>query len=365
MRHDPYDVRIAFDDLYEREQPVSISSFYPVVGGVGTKRATRNVLRKARSKRLFAPIKFAPAAVDTTAESFQLSDRDYEVLGSVDTHGFRTAPVYSAFLQFFRGTRPRSKLVRVDTPASYEQFRDARSNACCDGLNWRLQALESTVARHVSDHHGGGRLASLEAAFAKHLAQHPDDLFEFGDYSRDVLGSHRTTRRRGGNAVPIPVVPALRGKVECWQEGDEICCTVRFKNKRGNLSLVTTATPIQRHLEEALSCASSTELECVWPVLDRLVQILGSTELIPELCRTVPILSTTHATSPMIVVMVAQGTPELAAAMALLQQCQRGDRRTHADIRALYRCGAGGLLEEASNRLTRAQTAKNHSLRGV
>lgn len=345
MRYDPYDARIVFDDLREHAAP----PLSRCVIGAATERATRSVLRRARAGRLAVPLKVEPAVADTTVESFQV-DGHYEVLGvSADT---TTAfPIYAATLRSFQFAQPAPKFVRLDTPGSYAQFREARRARCCADLDARLRVLEETLSQHIADRE-----------------RHQDDGFEFGDYSdQDVLGAEvaRLARQSLHGGTPIPVVPALRGKVECWQDGEEICCTVRFLDSGGDLALATTGTPAQRHLEEALRDADVAELEHVLPVLDRLVQILGSTALIPELCRVAPIFSTSGRTSPMIGVMSAQSTPEIAAAMALLQRCQQGDPRARAEVCVMAERGGGSLLAEAGDRLARAQCEKARSRRAA
>lgn len=364
MHYDPYDIRVAFDDLYARySQPALAPSR---VVGVDLKRVTGDILRRARQKRLAAPLQVRRVDADPTARSFQLGGKSYEVLGAecCDDLAAGGLPLYAAALRYFQSAQPAPKLVRVDTPPSYARFRAERRAMCCDDLRARVSELEALVSGHVADHHGGGRLAALEAAVASLADRREDDSFRFGDYpQRDLLGAS-VAGRGSSETARIPVVPVLRGKVECWQDGDEICCTVRFLNARGEPRLATTGTPAQRHLEEALSCASAAELEHALPVMGRLAQILGSTALIPELCRVASILSTTSQTSPMIGVMFAQSTPTLPAAMALLQQCQRGDRRAWREVRAMERRGAGDLLVEAAKRLAPAQRAKAKMMTG-
>lgn len=357
MKHDPYDVCVAFSDLYERFVP---RTFSVVFGGADIQRATRSVLRKARSKRLAVPLKVEPTTTDTTINSFQVDGRHYDVLGAGGTERWAAEglPLYAGILRYFQAAQPAPKFVRVDTPTSYAQFREARQDHADPDV--RLRALETLVSQHVADRHGS-RLSSLERDFKRHLAKHPDNTFDFGDYpAKDILGAEveRVVRQLASESTRIPVVKKLQGKVECWQDGDEICCTARFLNPRGHLSLATTATPVKRHLEEALSSADVLELEHVLPVLHRLAQVLGSTMLIPELCRVLPIFSTTGKTSPMIGVMSAKSSPTTAAAMALLQRCQQGDRRAYAEICAMQERGADCLLAEAGERLAAAQCAK-------
>lgn len=365
MRHDPYDVRVAFDDIYERPHVHSLSD---CVIGADLQHVTRNVLRRARRKRLAVPLQVQSINTDPTARSFQLEDKTYEVLGSalsaenLAADGF---PIYAMILRCFQTGLPVPKLVRADTPASYARFRERRQAAHCSDLRARMGTLEALVSEHLADQHGGGRLDALEAAVARLVEPSDENAFRFGDYPhQDVLGMTRSPLRARVGTL-IPVVRRLQGKVECWQDGDEICCTVRFLNPRGELRMATTGTPVQRHIDEALCSARATELECALPVLDRLAQILGSTALIPDLCRSVPILSTTSETSPMIGVMFAQSTPILAAAMALLQRCQQGDMRACVEVRKMEARGAGELLAKAADRLTRAQYAKARAMGGV
>lgn len=348
---DPYDVRVAFDDLPEyRHAPLvdcvergrAFASGRPILGAV------RSVLRKVRARRPTPLLpKLLPAALDTTADSFQIAD--YAVLGARPDAGElaiyeRTWPTYCAFLRGFITLRCAPKLVRLDDPASYALFREERRVPYGVDLARRLDALEATFAGHARED------ARLREEFDQHLADY---------HGQDVLGAGvvRAARDYAAGGVPISVGPSLRGKVECWQDGDEVCCTVRFLTPRG-LALATTGAPVERYVDEVMSALSEDEVEAVLPVVGHLARTLGATTLLSELCRCASIFATSGQTSPMIYGMSqSQARPEMAALMALLQRCQQGDAQSCAEVRSME-AGGEPLLGVAARALARGQAEK-------
>lgn len=359
---DPYSFRNAFDDLAGNPEFRHHFNSYEVLGvnPAAARRAVRAVILRARGRRLAVPLTVEPASRDTTGNTFHLGGRTYEILGDAESH-----PGFSALEQRFATASPPDKLVRLDTPASYSDFREERRQPYVADLEARLAALESAFSRHVDDE--GGRLGRLEQEFGRHVAdRHSDRLNDLekefrqhatDPHAHDIIGLARAASAFTVGGEEIPVVKNLQGKVECWQDGDEVVCTIRFLNKDGQLRLATTATPVDRHIEEVIDCAGD-DFEHVVPSLGRMAQILGSTEVIRQLCQAVPIFSTARENRAIIGVMRAPGNPSLAAAMALLQFCQQGSRRACDEVRALEDDGAGNLLAQARDLLAEAQAKK-------
>lgn len=343
---DPYRVEVAFDDLPEYQQPLvdCVERGRAFASERSVRNAVRSVLRKVRARRPSPlPSTLLPAAQDTTADSFQIADRS-EVVGNTS---YEMYPTFCALLHGFTALRQEPKLVRLDDLTSYALFREERRAPYGVDLARRLDALEAARAAHADED------ARLRDEFDQHLA----------DHSQSVLGAEvvRAAGDYAAGGVPISVGPALRGKVECWQDGDEVCCTARFLTPRG-VMLATTGTPVENSSNEVLSVLGEDEVEAVLPVVDHLARTLAVEALLPELCRCMSIFETGEQTSPMIYTMSSQIRPRVAALMALLQRCQQGDAQSRVEARAIEASGALPLGEAIAS-LARGQAEKSSARR--
>ena len=224
-RRDPYDAVVAFDDMDWRGPLDHLGNPLPLVDCAGRGRrfaahadagpAVRAVMRRALARRpARRPMRVVPAPAGTASGammSLQISGPrvgptargGYEVLGD-DARG--RYPLFDALRGRFERAQPDLKVVRLDTPASYADFRDERCAPRC-------AALEE-------------RLAAVEAALGVHLTAH--------DPLRVVLGVDDAARREARvGGVRVPLHPGLQGKAKCWADGDEILCSIRFQAPGG------------------------------------------------------------------------------------------------------------------------------------
>lgn len=353
---DPYDPVVAFDDVLGGEAPPRDAA-----------RVAAAIIREARRSRLAPPpMSLRVVDYDPTAWSFQ-------VLGQSPTEEPEPAglPIFDDLHRRFAAATPAPKLVRLDTEESYGEFRDARRAPYIARLEERLRALEEAYAAHVADDHGGGRLAALEDALERHVrGGHGIDYDVIvGDEQdvTDVLGDAVVGAlgevAHGGARVPLPLQEWVDGKIECWQDGDEILCTIRLLGPDGRLRLATTGTPVARHVDQVIGCAAvlGAEFEEVAVAGPLAAQMVAGESLIPQLCRAAPdLLSTREAARehPIVGAMSPRSNPAVAATMALLQRGQQGDRRAQAEALEMSR-SSGALFGRAREQLVRAQRNKS------
>lgn len=312
---DPYDIHIAFDDIVD-DAPVS---FHDAV-------QFRRFVRKALTRRpLVLPPAFRSLDHDPTAESFQ---PDEDVVGGVEVPPDRY-PLFESFRKRF--TSPAPKLFRLDVPKTYANFREARKAPYQVDLEARLDVLDA--AGHVSG---------------------------FDVLGEDVVRA-ASDLAKGGESILLP--SPLRGKAECWQEDDEILLTIRFKpSKRSQILLLTTGTPVDRHVEEVVSCMGGDDLEDALPALPALSRTLASRTLLGELCRLAPKVLKVQPTSPMIGVMRPAACPDVTGAMSLLQEAQRGNMSARIETDIMSWEGHSDLLKEAAGKLAFGQRDKSRRL---
>lgn len=356
MRLDAYSPRVAFDDLYGESAPP------PQVSRGDVERVCGAIVRQADRWRL-APPPMSIAVIGVDAATWSFTAPGAPVLGDDSTGAY---PIFGDLYRRFTIALPEPKIMRLDTEASYCAFRDTRRLPYILRLEERLANLEGAVASHVADHHGGGRLADLEERFEQHIAAPSDDPLdepseEFYARSAEVLGALEEVKH-GGSSVPLPLPDWALGKIECWQDGAEILCTIRLASPEGKLLMATTGAPAERYVEEVLGYARQAgvggdELYTVGPAI---VQVLGGRALCGQLCKAAPELLGA-ADAPFVSLMTPNSNPKLAAAMALLQRSQRGDVHAAAEV-AFLKSHHEQLLAEAQERLLLGQREKSQKV---
>lgn len=271
-------------------------------------------------------------------------------------------PVLQRLYRRFVTATPPPRIVRLDTIESDAAFRDARRAPYLADLDTRLTALEQKVAEHVADHHGGGRLAELERRFDEHVRRgdpHEDE---------DILGEEAAraveTAKTGGSRIPLSLPPASADKVECWQDGDEILCSIKLPGPDGRIRIATTGSPAERHVEEAVTYAEEAGIAPVDVVgiLPVMAQSLGGGALVTQLAAAAPhLLSRPEvlAGAPFVGRVTPRSDPALAATAALEQLRQRGHAQAANEMARLAAIPEGAVLVgRAVERLARGQREK-------
>lgn len=324
---DPYDSQVVFDDLYGDAPPTVLDPGRTVFA----------ILREAKRSRLPPPpMKVQALGSDPTGHSFRLEglppDLPRRDLPPLELIGEELQlPLFSALRNKFASAAPTPKAVRLDDEDSYNDFREERRAPY-------LAVLEA-------------RLTALENAFQQHLQHHQEVL---GDAVTDAAGQ----AYHGGMPIRLPLPQCDDGKIYCWQDGGEILVTIRFLDPNGNTALATTGTPLEDAAQEVLGCAARVgadpdEILVVGPLL---LQTLGATTLIPQLCKVAPQLAGVRA--PFVGVMASESDPEIAAAMTLIQCCQQGDSQACTEVVDMAQSERCSLLQDAGERLVAAQLQK-------
>jgi len=360
--HDPYDYRIAFDDVLGAPASVRGIGGPDVVRGIGGPDVVRGMppaeiidmaggaLGVMKKRRFGSSITQVIERTPHDATEYTFVPPGYSVLGA-ETGDVPVGkyPLYDQLRARFRAAIGPAKLVRIDgDDASYADFRTARRQSYLDDLEARVSKLEQGVAEHTADHHGGGRVARLEDELRQHLAWS-------GDNSTQVLGD----ALRGGRLVSLALSPQQRRAIECWLDVDEVLVSVRLSPH----CTITTGQPVQPVIEELVGCAEV--VGCCG--LDALVigcefapSVVGH-QLLSDLSRFVSTFGTRKGKTILgagTYVMRPQADPETAAAMALLQRAQQRDRQALREGTAMAFDGHFELLKDAADRLVSAQTQK-------
>jgi hypothetical protein len=324
---DPYDVEVAFDDIYGHKGIGVVARTSDVDS------AARAIITRAAARRLTPQIHVVGADYDPTYKTFEAEDVRYRIIGDEEAIGL---PLFDNLTRRFSSAQPEPKMVRVDSEESYRDFRGVRRQPYIAELQRRLEALEQAFALHVSDGHG---------------IHGEDDFDVLGDAVVSAIG----VARHGGQQVWLPLPDWADGKIDCWQDGPEILCTVRLPGNDGRPLLATTATQLNGCFEEVVghADAADVEVEDLIAVAPIITPVLGASRLIPEICCVAGELIARGA--PFVGKLTPKSDPRTAAAMALIQRCQRGD------LRALREAGAlkdTALFEDAKERLLMAQSNK-------
>lgn len=270
-------------------------------------------------------------------------------------------PVLSALYRRFVSASPPARLVRVEPAESYASFRAAKRVPYLDEYEARLAALEAWAGAHDADGHPS-RLAALERAFADHVAKcgEPDE----------GLVRIRSRAVIGGERIPLSLPPDLAGRVHSWKDGDEVLCTLR-SGVGPAARFFTTGTPCESAVAEAVGYADAAGVDpvAVAAVLPALAEVMGGGYLAECLRAAEPVLGARPevvAGRPFFGRLVTPGDPVAAAATALLQLCDRGDRAACRERDRLARHPRGAtLLARAARALAVARRHASRVLRRV
>jgi hypothetical protein len=402
---DPYDYSVAFDDIVDNEQSAPSTALRADT----TPQTAKAIIRAARRHRLAPPpMTILGVSYDPTYHSFEVADVAYQLIGAeyepkykkfevADVmyqvigaeyepkyHHFEVAdvayqligdeaaasdelPIYTDLKQRFAAATPAPKLVRLDTVDSYNDFRASRRQPYIANLQARLSALETAFQRHVANHHAD-RLDDLEYQFDKHLADFhggPDDgeseLVAHGDQVIGALG-HAVC---GGQHVPLPLADWAKGKVDCWQDGDEVLCTIRVLGHDGDVRMITSGVPLERHVKEVLGYAESIDapMDDVIVIIPILAPVMAGSALLPQLCKAAPDLVARPEAiyGSFIGSMTSASDPSMSAAMAIVQRCQQGDQAACVEMSKIVHSGSDGYshMSEAIRRLAQGQYEKH------
>lgn len=216
-------------------------------------------------------------------------------------------PIFDELHERFSRALPGPKVMRVDDEGSYARFRDAR----------RARYFPAVVGAS-------------------------------GDEVIDALSGALT----GGRPVKLPGYP--EGAVECWHDGPEVYCTVRALGPGRQLRMLTSATPVDKHVSEFVSASKRAGVapETASVLGEDMVPVLGGTSLVPQICAAAPEMIGLEP--PATVIATANSDPKIAATMALLQRAQQGDHQALSEVIALAKLDER-TVGDARRKLKKAQ----------
>ncbi len=365
---DHYDAEDCFDDVMVKTKEV------PKEAQV---EAAREIVRQAQQSRLPAPfLKVEPAegevgdvsTEDVLGELIGVIEEDEgdgpAPFTPVDSTDF---PITQKLHRKFKAALPSPKIMRVDTEASYAKFMDEKRAPYVAQLEQRLAALESQVREHVVDNHGGGRVDALEKALKKHAS-------DGHGVAVDVLGAEIEQAKRRvevcGDEIPMSLPPGTEKHVKVWQDGNQICCSMRLPGPDGKVRIATAATPVERHVEEVLTYTEDADVNPmeVMGALPLMAQILGGGALVTQIAAAAPQLLARPevcAGKAFVGMVTPVSDPAVAALMALLQMCRAGDKKALKEVKKLHaQPGSDVLFAAAQKGFEEAEKARG-SVRNV
>jgi hypothetical protein len=322
---DPYSMAVAFDDL-------------PQYAGAGDElddvtSAASAVLRHARKRRRRrasnTPVELIGVDYDPTYLSFETAGVAYRIIGA-DANDNTTPPLplLDSLHQDFSASMPQTRLVRLDDPSSYADFRSARRAPYIEDLERRIAALEDAA----------------------------DDHEQRDSEAHQAIADMVQRACRGGDAIDLPVKP--RG-VDCWRDDDEILVTVFLVGPLGQPLMATTGDKVEKGVEEVVGCSERLGIgpHRIAPAALHLAEVIGVSDALSQLCSVVGAVVKKSGGHPHVTAVVPKTDAKVAATMALMQRAQQGDRRALQEATQLVWSNPG-LLLHASNQLARGQLDK-------
>lgn len=131
--------------------------------------------------------------------------------------------------------------------------------------------------------------------------------------------------------VPLSLPPQFEGKIRCWRDGDEICCSIQLPGPDGQLRIATTGTPAATHAEEVVGYAVGAGVDPVdvLGVLPTVANILGGGSLVPQLAQVAPTLLKAAGKRgvPVSATIAPTVDPAVAALATMKSMCAKGDQQ--------------------------------------
>ena len=294
--------------------------------------AARRVLHQAlRERTPPPPMLVVPVTSDAKADSGVLVD----VLGD----GF---PLLASLYERFDSITPSEKVVAVSDDAGYDEF--VRTRPFLE-LDRRVRELRSVVEQHARQRKHTGKAPNMSAWDAI--------LGEAQDIAAASAGDD--------NMIPLKLAPWANGKIQCWREGDLICCSLRASDRKGNKGIVMSSTPIEDHADDVARYVANSGVNPVdiLGMTTHLACMLGGGGLATQLAQATPQLLAAHVAARAPVTthkIVAATDPSIAAIMGLCHMAQSGNRQAAQEWRDLADAAQddeelAGAIADGTNRL--------------
>ena len=174
--------------------------------------------------------------------------------------------------------------------------------------------------------------------------------------------------------VSFKIPEYAQGKVHCWTEGKNVCCSLCFEVDDGTTRIVTATTPLRKHAAAVLDQAKDSGVDPleVLGALPALAAADSGRKLVRDLAgvalKLVGKKEILGMTGPVTVTTTSKENPELAAMMALQQLAQYGDKQAQDELQKIAVVAQtpegsailAPLLVEGRKRLTAALEARKH-----
>lgn len=304
--------------------------------------AVKRVVAQARNERPAPPTMRVVSANEDFHNPIGLPEHVADVVVFGDDEAGNplfpvTAKLYESFAVGADDRAPR--YIRLDTDASYKDFRTENSPVMAM-LKAKVEELEALVRGHMAD----------DTVHVHGIATDISRLQAAGD---------------GMTRVPLMLPPAAEGAVDCWRDGDVICCSMWLPGPDGDVRVCTTATPLAEHVADVADYTrrSGVEPADVLGFLPTMACMLGGGSLLPKMAAAASsLLARPEAATgePFVGRMVPANQPTLATLIALLQLCQRGEAQACTEWSRLATLAASvpelaAAMADAKARLRSAQ----------
>ena len=161
-------------------------------------------------------------------------------------------PLYKKALKHFQAEAPKSKVVRVDTDETYNDFV---SQKVVDELARRVDDLQAAFDSHLEEYHGTKRRQMKKnAAEVLGAAQAVSQLTQAKDAHEAADAMPQ---------VPVDLPPFAEGKIKCWKDGDNVICSIKFSSADGSLRIATMAARPKVDVEDVAGWAARSGLDPV------------------------------------------------------------------------------------------------------
>jgi hypothetical protein len=296
------------------------------------------VIEKARDNRQPAP---PMKAVDVDAPVTGEEDwglTDVMIGATIATAGPDPFPLTSALL-LRAGATTEPRIVRVDTEASYRDFRAESSP--------EMAALKARLEDHVNDPHAHGGIDEADVE---------DDVADLVHLGAAVDEAEAAKR------VELVMPRHFDGMVTAWREGNSVCASLSLPGRDGEVRICTSIEPIAKCLEEMSRHAaeSGVPASAVVGALPSMGCVLGAATALKEMAAAAPaILQRPEAGMklPFMVRIEPKLNPAIAALTMLAAACKAGSAQACAEWQKLGEMSAGPVKQAMAEAIALAKAA--------
>jgi hypothetical protein len=336
--HFPLDGASEIGTHYPEEGAAEIGAgHYPTEGASEIGAAVLKVIEKARDNRQ-PPPPMKAVSVDDPLEEDHWGLEDV-VIGAANVTGADQFPLLSQLL-VRAGAGTEARIVRVDTEASYKQFRTESSPELAE-LSQRLDA-------HIADPHAHQH----DEPESDVLSDDIEDLVHLG---AEVQAAEAEKR------VEMWMPKRFDGKIETWREGGNVCASIVLPSLDGEVRICTALEPIRKCVAEMARHAAEAGVPAaaVVGVLPAMGCALGAGTAVKEMAAAAPSLIKAAAGSqaPFMVRIEPKVAPTLAALAMLAWACKEGNAQACSEWDKLGAVSAGPVKQAMAEALQLVKAA--------